>query len=69
MATTNKRKKVSFEVKHFVNEKIYCLCLRFGGVTIEARRCATINDALEMIGNYVQYNELSQKDVAVKINI
>lgn len=60
-------KGISFEIKYFETEQKYCLVVYYKGVAQEARRCDTLNEALEMCGNYIKTRKVT--NTTIKINI
>lgn len=61
------KKCISFEIKHFETEQKYCLIVKYKGVAQEARRCDTLHEALEMCGNYIKAEKIT--NTTIKINI
>lgn len=62
-----KNKKVSFEIEYLTNDEKWILRYKVGGVSQEAPRYDSLDEALCGVGGYLRYNDTRQDNVPVNI--
>lgn len=62
-----KNKRVSFEIKYLTNDEKWILRYKVGGVSQEAPRYESLDEAICGVGGFIRYNDIRQDNVPVNI--